>query len=103
MAPCFYGIDMSRLSGLIAPKFFAEPRLGDQPAAEYAVLARELEADSLRYLTIEALVEAIGFAESDLCLGCLLGRYPTPCGNALFDRARDVALQGVEGRTYEGS
>ena len=34
-------------------------------------------ADSLGYISIEGLIEAIGFKEKDLCLACVNGRYPT--------------------------
>jgi amidophosphoribosyltransferase len=39
-------------------------------------VAKSLGADSVRYLTMSGLVEAIGLPESSLCVGCLTGRYP---------------------------
>ena len=35
-------------------------------------------ADSLGYLSIDGLVEAIGLPESTLCNACFHGRYPLP-------------------------
>jgi amidophosphoribosyltransferase len=35
-----------------------------------------IHADTLGYLSVEGLVEAIGIPASDLCLGCLTGGYP---------------------------
>ncbi len=34
-------------------------------------------ADSLGYISIEGLIEALGFREGDLCLACVNGKYPT--------------------------
>jgi amidophosphoribosyltransferase len=101
MSPCFYGIDMSRIGDLIAPKFFEEPRFGPQPADELAAIASELDADSLRYVSVEALVESIAIDANDLCLGCLLGRYPTEMGEKLYRRAIDAKGPQLEGRIYE--
>ena len=36
-----------------------------------------IEADSLGYLSINGLIEALGLPRQDLCLACLDGRYPT--------------------------
>ncbi|EQD29114.1 hypothetical protein B1B_18766, partial [mine drainage metagenome] len=49
----------------------------------------ELGADSLRYLSMSGLVEAIGLPESDLCVGCLTGHYPMgiPQEHRRFQRA----------------
>src|SRR5262249_34413936 len=51
IAPCFYGIDMSTVSELFAPKFMKDsrPTVEDQEA-----MARSLGADSLVYLPVEA-------------------------------------------------
>ncbi len=35
-----------------------------------------IHADTLEYLSIEGLVEAVGIPAGDLCLGCLTGTYP---------------------------
>ena len=37
----------------------------------------QLEIDTLGYITLEALVEAIGMPKENLCLGCLNEEYPT--------------------------
>jgi amidophosphoribosyltransferase len=34
-------------------------------------------ADSLAYISIEGLVEALGMPEEDLCLACVNNKYPT--------------------------
>ncbi|MEN0109273.1 MAG: amidophosphoribosyltransferase, partial [Planctomycetota bacterium] len=52
VAPCFYGIDMSTIGELFAPKFLSE---GQDPETAYAAMAAELGADSLRYLPISSL------------------------------------------------
>ena len=49
IAPCFYGIDMSSRDELFAPKFVDLPDGGVSEAAQKR-MAKELGADSLRYL-----------------------------------------------------
>jgi amidophosphoribosyltransferase len=88
IAPCFYGIDMSTRDELIAPKYADLPN-GELSAEAQDRLARELGADSLRYLPVEALARSIGLAPNRLCLACVTGQYPTPTGQALFQRQLD--------------
>jgi amidophosphoribosyltransferase len=98
IAPCFYGIDMSTYSELFAAPFIQDGRL--TPEIEARMAAR-LGADSLRYLPVEAVARAIGFAADDLCQACITGRYPTPCGQELAQIATDNDRQNIAGRTYE--
>jgi glutamine phosphoribosylpyrophosphate amidotransferase len=62
-------------------------------------MARELEIDSLRYLSVRDLGPSIGIDGSRLCTGCVTGRYPTPCGNRLMKLAR--LRRNAPGRAYE--
>lgn len=97
IAPCFYGIDMSTIGELWAPKFMHGPELTD---AEQNAMARELGADSLHYLPLDAVARCIGFPEDRLCRGCLTGQYPTPTGERLYQ----LALRRSDAdpaRTYE--
>jgi len=100
IAPCFYGIDMSRVSELFAPRFLQGRVLTDEIQAN---MAAELGCDSLRYLPVEAVANAIRFSAASLCQACITGNYPTECGQQLYQ----VALgqpQGGAGdspRTYE--
>lgn len=100
IAPCFYGIDMSTVVELFAPKFLHDGQLTDEAQAR---MAEALGADSLRYLPVEAIARAIGLGDNSLCEACITGRYPTPCGQQLYQIARDQArAEGqVTGRTYE--
>lgn len=99
MAPCSYGIDMSTVRELFAPRFMDEPVRGEIPPDLLDRLAADLGADSLRYLTIDALPECIGLSENSLCLACLTGEYPTPWGKRLYELARESPE--TAGRTYE--
>jgi amidophosphoribosyltransferase len=124
VAPCFYGIDMSTVGELFAPKFFpgAEredcPLLPERPEACCAErgtaplfrpvtpeiearMAAQLGADSLRYLPVEAISRAIGIRAEDLCRACITGAYPTPCGQRLARVAIENHRNKVAGRTYE--
>lgn len=99
IAPCYYGIDMSRRDELIAPKY-ADLSGGRLSAAAQDKLAKELGADSLRYLPVGALARALGLSEDQLCLACVTGRYPTPTGQKLYEIA-GLAQSSASGRAYE--
>jgi amidophosphoribosyltransferase len=106
IAPCFYGIDMSTVSELFAPRFMNE----DRPREEvFAEMASELGADSLRYLPVESISRALNRPAEELCRACLTGRYPTGHGQKLYQIALSNAHAGVRSdtsgcqpvRTYE--
>ncbi|MEA2373715.1 MAG: amidophosphoribosyltransferase, partial [Thermoleophilaceae bacterium] len=62
--PCHYGIDMSTREEMVAH---------DRTVEE---VARELGADSLAYLSLEGLYEAIGSTRATHCDACFTGEYP---------------------------
>src|SRR5206468_5641300 len=84
VAPCFYGIDMSTVRELFAPKFMKGSRPTDE---EQAAMAAELGADSLYYLPVEAIARCIGYSSDRLCRACVTGSYPTPTGERLYQLA----------------
>ena len=98
IAPCFYGIDMSTVKELFAPRFLEQGELTSEVQAE---MANSLGADSLRYLPVEAVARAIGFPSEELCQACITGNYPTPCGQELYQIALDRIGSSESGRTYE--
>jgi len=98
VAPCFYGIDMSTINELFAPKFLEDGRLTEDGQAR---MAKQLGADSLRYLPVESIARAIGFDSDQLCQACITGDYPTPCGQELYQVALYNARADVSERTYE--
>lgn len=104
IAPCFYGIDMSTVSELFAPKFLKGKPLTPEIQAD---MAAELKADSLRYLPVESIARAIGFDSDQLCQACITGRYPTPRGQELYQLDQEDwnknGAQASKGRTYERS
>ena len=99
IAPCFYGIDMSTVDELFAPKFLRGRPLDDEVQAE---MAAALGAESLRYLPVESIARAIDKPTSDLCQACITGRYPTPHGQKLYTIAlENVGKTDCSRRTYE--
>ena len=101
VAPCFYGIDMSTLDELFAPKFVGRDYTGLPSAAALASMAKVLGINSLRYLPVSDLGTCLGMADSELCTGCVNGKYPTQSGNKLMARAKRERGQARSGRTYE--
>ena len=65
VAPCFYGVAMATKKELIAANYTVDE------------IQEQLDIDTLGYITLPALVKAIGMPEEDLCLGCLNEVYPT--------------------------
>ena len=76
--PCYMGIDFPMRRELIASKHSVEE------------IRRLIDADSLGYMTIEGLIEAIGLSRNNLCLACLTGEY-------LIERAQIPVLEEVFG------
>jgi amidophosphoribosyltransferase len=98
IAPCFYGIDMSTIRELFAPRFMRGSRLTE---AEQTAMAAELGADSLFYLPLEAVARCIGLDPSHLCRGCITGKYPTPTGERLYQLSLRNRNGTASSRTYE--
>ncbi len=63
--PCYYGIDTPAQKELIA----------SQKASSIEDIGKELEADSLGYLSIKGLREVLGHPEN-YCYACFTGDYP---------------------------
>ncbi|MBN1455398.1 MAG: amidophosphoribosyltransferase [Methanomicrobia archaeon] len=64
IAPCYLGIDTPTRDELVACGRTLEE------------IAAFLHADSVRYVSPEGLIEAVGIEVSNLCLGCASGNYP---------------------------
>jgi len=101
IAPCFYGIDMSTLGELYAPKFL-KPGYSDEELDRVCdEMARQLGADSLRYLPIGDLAACVGLPHDHLCTGCVTGRYPTKAGERIFAKEQARQSSMPAGRSYE--
>ncbi|HZZ82055.1 MAG TPA: amidophosphoribosyltransferase [Gemmataceae bacterium] len=99
IAPCFYGIDMSTVSELYAPKFMKDKLI---TIDEQRAMARALEADSLFYLPLDAIARCIRLPTDRLCRACITGEYPTPAGERMYQLALRQHEEGDgNGRTYE--
>ena len=88
IAPCFYGINIPTTDELFATQF---QQSGEwfEPSEEMLVeMAKELGADSLRYLTVDNLCNAIGFGKEELCTACITREYPTRDGAMKFQQLR---------------
>jgi amidophosphoribosyltransferase len=98
IAPCFYGIDMSRLSELFAPKFVNGSPITPEIEAE---MANDVGADSLRYLPVESIARAIGKDSDQLCQACITGNYPTEHGQRLYEIELTKPRERRASRAYE--
>lgn len=67
--PCYYGMDFPSKSELIAHRMHSK----------IEEIKNYLEVDSLEYLTIDEMLEAVSEAgEDNFCTACFSGNYPTP-------------------------
>ncbi|PSP48734.1 amidophosphoribosyltransferase [Halobacteriales archaeon QH_7_69_31] len=83
VAPCYMGIDMASREELIA---------ADEDVAS---ISEAIDADSLAYLSIDAVADALGESRADLCLGCVTGEYPYDVDGEATDR--EVARPDIDG------
>ncbi|WP_418280050.1 amidophosphoribosyltransferase [Halorubrum sp. DTA98] len=74
IAPCYFGIDMATREELIASDMSTEE------------IRETIAADSLAYLSIDAVAEALDASRADLCLGCVTGEYPFDVEGETTDR-----------------
>lgn len=83
VAPCYMGINMATREELIASDKSVED------------IREAISADSLGYLSKEAIAEALSVSQSELCLGCVTGDYPYDIDGEETDR--DVTRPVIEG------
>jgi amidophosphoribosyltransferase len=65
ISPCFYGVDTPNKSELIAANSSIEE------------IRRFIEADSLAYLSMNALQKSVADTRGEYCYACYTGNYPT--------------------------
>ncbi len=66
ISPCFFGIDMGSRWELIAGQMTVDE------------IREHIDADSLGFLSVDGLIEAIGLPKEKFCLACFTGEYPIP-------------------------
>jgi len=69
VGPCYYGIDTPTQKELIASSHSVDE------------IRRYLGADSLAYLSLDGLREAVGDTGGEFCTACYTGNYPTKLVN----------------------
>jgi amidophosphoribosyltransferase len=84
--PCHYGIDMSTTEEMVAHGRTVEE------------VAQELDCDSLAYLSIDGLYEAIGLGRETHCDACFTGEYPlehteAPAGKFALEEGKPLPMR----------
>ncbi len=64
--PCFFGVDLATRGELLAAQKSVEE------------IRQFIGADSLGYLSVAGLVEAVGLPNNEMCTACFTGKYPIP-------------------------
>jgi amidophosphoribosyltransferase len=73
-SPCFYGIDMSTHSELIASTKSVDE------------IREIVGADELCYQTVPGLLDALESSKMETCLACITGEYPTPLAQEIASK-----------------
>ena len=81
--PCYYGIDTSNRSELIAARLESEEEI-----------RKEIGSDSLGYQSVAGMLKALGVPRRKLCLACFTGEYP-------IAMPRDVKLSKLDLEEHE--
>lgn len=93
LAPCFYGINMSTLDELFMTKFRLMERDGATQQQIEIEMARDLGADSVRFLPVAMVSDVLGMDDANLCHACTRAQYPTTSGQCRHDEmARNIGL-----------
>lgn len=69
IAPCYFGIDMTTREQLIAYDKTNEK------------IRKLIGADSLGYISVNGLIEALKVSKKNICLGCVTAKYPVRIPN----------------------
>ncbi len=77
ISPCFYGIDTPNRRELIGSSHTIEE------------IRKYIEADSLAYLTLPGLLQAVDGTPGEFCTACYTGIYPLELGSDVFDAKAD--------------
>jgi len=67
---CYYGVDTPHRDDLIASQMNVDE------------IRSHIGADSLGYLSLEGMLEAIGIDTESSCTACWTGKYPTLIANS---------------------
>ena len=71
-SPCFYGVDFPSREELT---YCRKEAIANTHTEAVELIREEVGADSLSYLSIEDLIEALDIPREKMCLSCLTGKY----------------------------
>lgn len=82
--PCFYGIDF--------------PTRGELLAANHSIKEMEemLDVDSLRYISLDGMLDCLTFDGSKFCCACFNGKYPIKVIDQMDDKFSMDRLEGAD-------
>lgn len=81
MWPCYLGVDLAKREELIAARLTIPQ------------IAEHIGVDSLQYLSLDGLIDAIGKGDNKFCHACMTGRYPVKT----FRNLEKLALEATQG------
>ena len=78
--PCFFGIDFPSREELLAANL------------DLKEIARQLEVDSIGFLSVEGMLRAVSSPRESYCTACWTGRYPLPLPEGLTKKSCGEAI-----------
>ena len=87
-SPCYMGIDFPTTDELIAGRYLKT--FGSEEYIEE--IRKTIGADTLRYQTIEDLIDSIGKGKNQLCTACLTGEYPLKSATKIAELEKSIAI-----------
>jgi amidophosphoribosyltransferase len=90
MYPCFFGVDMATRGELIAAQKSVQE------------ICDFIGADTLGYLSIDGLLQAVGEPRENFCLACFTGDYPVPVQLEMDKLALEMHMGALAGDACEG-
>jgi len=88
--PCFFGVDMATRGELIAAQ------------KSVPEICEWIGADTLGYLSINGLLQAVGEPRENFCLACFTGDYPVPVQLEMDKLALEMHMGAQAGDACEG-
>jgi amidophosphoribosyltransferase len=88
--PCFFGVDMATRRELIA----AQKTIPE--------ICEFIGADTLGYLSIDGLIQAVDLPRENFCLACFTGDYPIPVQLEMDKLALETKVAAQQGDFCEG-
>lgn len=82
--PCYYGVDFPSREELLAANHTIEE------------METMLGVDTLRYISLEGMLDCVSLPDDNFCTACYTGKYPTEIIDDMYDKYSMDRLEGAD-------